>query len=129
MSRSKEALRPEFCAKVDMWELDMGAEGIDHIITCTLRTGAEQDALYASGRTVPGPWRTNAKAGQSAHQYGLALDFVVVEHGKPNWSGKGVLWDKAIEFAEARGLQSLRPMESAHLQEPNWKAIAAETKV
>ncbi len=42
--------------------------------TFTLRTFAEQDALYAKGRTTPGPVVTKAKGGQSWHNYGLAID-------------------------------------------------------
>ena len=114
---------------VDGWLENMSAGGIDYIITCTLRSGAEQDALYAIGRTVAGPIRTNAKAGQSAHQYGLALDFVVMDHGKPDWSGDSVKWNAAISYAVARGLQSLRPMESAHLQHPKWRELALRTTV
>ena len=37
-----------------------------------LRTFAEQDALYAQGRTKPGKKVTNAKGGQSVHNYGFA---------------------------------------------------------
>jgi hypothetical protein len=40
--------------------------------THTLRTIAEQDALYAQGRTKPGKKVTNAKGGQSYHNFGLA---------------------------------------------------------
>ena len=43
-----------------------------------LRTFAEQDALYAQGRTKPGKIVTNSKAGQSYHEYGLALDFALL---------------------------------------------------
>lgn len=127
-SRDIKDLRPEFRSMVDAWLLDMLASGLHLLITCTLRSGAEQDALYAKGRTAPGAIVTRAQAGQSAHQYGLALDFVILDNGKPDWSGDSLAWNKAIELAEARGLQSLRPMESAHLQHPNWKAIAQETK-
>lgn len=41
-----------------------------------LRTIAEQDALYAQGRTTPGKIVTNAKGGSSYHNYGLAIDLV-----------------------------------------------------
>ena len=41
--------------------------GVEALITCTWRSGAEQDALYAQGRSRPGPKVTNARAGQSAH--------------------------------------------------------------
>lgn len=129
MSRSLNDLRPEFRSMADAWLLDMLSANLHLIITCTLRSEAEQDALYAQGRTTPGPIVTKAKAGQSAHQYGLALDFVIMDNGKPDWGGISPAWDKAIELAEARGLQSLRPMESAHLQHPRWRELSQETKV
>ena len=43
------------------------------------RTAAEQDALYAQGRTAPGKIVTNARAGQSNHNYGLALDLGIFD--------------------------------------------------
>lgn len=39
-----------------------------------LRTIEEQNALYAQGRTKPGPIVTKAKGGSSFHNYGLAID-------------------------------------------------------
>ena len=58
-------------------------------ITFTLRTFAEQDALYQQGRTKPGPKVTNAKAGQSLHNYGVALDFALIIDGKvASWDAK-----------------------------------------
>lgn len=44
----------------------------------TLRTNSEQDALYAIGRTKQGRIITNAKGGQSMHNYGLAFDVVIL---------------------------------------------------
>ncbi|SIP97035.1 peptidoglycan L-alanyl-D-glutamate endopeptidase CwlK [Chryseobacterium sp. RU37D] len=51
-------------------------------ITQGLRTFAEQDELYAYGRTKPGKKVTNAKAGQSIHNYGLAVDICLIIDGK-----------------------------------------------
>jgi peptidoglycan L-alanyl-D-glutamate endopeptidase CwlK len=51
----------------------------------TLRTFAEQDALYAQGRTKPGAIVTNAKGGLSYHNYGLAIDIVLLINGKASW--------------------------------------------
>ena len=42
-----------------------------------LRTFEEQDALYAQGRTKPGPKVTNVRGGGSYHNFGLAVDFGV----------------------------------------------------
>lgn len=47
-----------------------------------LRTIKEQDALYAQGRTTKGPKVTNAKGGSSFHNYGLAIDIVMIVDGK-----------------------------------------------
>jgi len=60
--------------------------GIHPLITQTTRTFAESDALYAQGRTTKGSIVTNAKAGQSIHNYSLALDFVIMKDNKMNWT-------------------------------------------
>lgn len=44
-------------------------------VTQGLRTIEEQNALYAKGRTTAGPKVTNARGGESMHNYGLAVDF------------------------------------------------------
>lgn len=53
-------------------------EGINIRITAGLRTNAEQQRLYNQGRTTPGNIVTNARPGQSIHNFGLAIDFVLV---------------------------------------------------
>jgi peptidoglycan LD-endopeptidase CwlK len=53
------------------------AVGIDIKIIGGLRTYAEQDALFAKGRTAPGPRVTNAKGGESNHNFGIAFDIGV----------------------------------------------------
>lgn len=55
------------------------AAGITIRIISGLRTYAEQDALYAQGRTVPGPKVTNCRGGYSSHNFGLAFDVGVFE--------------------------------------------------
>lgn len=53
-----------------------------------LRTFEEQDAIYAQGRTKPGAIVTNARAGSSYHNYGLAVDLVELKDGQANWNFK-----------------------------------------
>ena len=60
--------------------------------THTLRTIAEQDALYAQGRTKPGKKVTNAKGGSSYHNYGLAIDICLI------LDGKEASWDTSKDF-------------------------------
>lgn len=62
-------------------------------ITQGLRTHAEQNALYAQGRTKPGAIVTNAKGGQSMHNYGLAIDFALKSP-----DGKKAVWDTRADF-------------------------------
>jgi hypothetical protein len=50
------------------------------------RSVEEQNKLYAQGRTEPGNKVTNAKGGESYHNYGLAMDVVRMENGQPNWN-------------------------------------------
>lgn len=51
-------------------------------ITQGLRTYKEQQDLYDQGRTKPGRKVTNAKPGQSVHNYGLAVDICMIIDGK-----------------------------------------------
>lgn len=54
-------------------------QGITIKVISGTRTYAEQDALYDQGRTKPGPRVTNARAGFSNHNFGLAFDCGVFE--------------------------------------------------
>lgn len=69
-------------------------------ITQGLRTIEEQNALYAQGRTTPGRKVTNAKGGQSYHNWGLAIDLAELKDGKINWAFK---YEQLLPFAEKYG--------------------------
>jgi peptidoglycan L-alanyl-D-glutamate endopeptidase CwlK len=56
--------------------------GLDVRIISGLRTFAEQDALYAQGRTAKGRIVTNARAGYSNHNFGTAFDVGLFEGKK-----------------------------------------------
>lgn len=49
-------------------------EGLDYRVICGTRSWEAQEALYAKGRTAPGPKVTNARPGSSMHNFGLAID-------------------------------------------------------
>lgn len=55
------------------------ALGIESKIISGLRTYAEQDELFAQGRTKLGRRVTNAKGGESNHNFGIAFDLGVFE--------------------------------------------------
>lgn len=58
--------------------------GIQLRVTDGFRSSEQQEALYWQSRTNPptGPWATNARGGQSNHNFGLAIDVTVMENGK-----------------------------------------------
>lgn len=55
-------------------------EGINIRITAGHRSMEEQQRLYNQGRTTPGNIVTNARPGQSIHNFGLAIDYVLVNN-------------------------------------------------
>ncbi len=59
------------------------------------RTVERQDALYEQGRTKPGIIVTNARGGESLHNYGVAVDMVFVKEGynatEAQWKTYGVV--------------------------------------
>ena len=77
----------------------------------TLRTDKEQDELYAQGRTKSGKKVTNAKGGQSYHNYGLAFDIVLIIDGKEaSWDtlkdfdgDKVADWHEVVKIAKKYG--------------------------
>ncbi|WP_227104483.1 M15 family metallopeptidase [Chromobacterium rhizoryzae] len=87
------------------------AAGLDILITCTWRSGQEQDQLYAQGRTAPGAKVTKARAGQSAHNAMLdgkpaarAFDIVPKVNGKPEWNAAHPHWQIAGRIGMELGL-------------------------
>lgn len=74
------------------------------VIVQTLRTFEEQDALYQKGRTRPGAKVTNAKAGSSFHNYGLAIDFCLQVNGKLVWKVDDN-WMKVVEIFKKHGFE------------------------
>lgn len=74
------------------------------LITSTLRDNESQAALYAQGRTTPGNKVTNAKAGQSFHNYACAFDFVPLVNGKAQWNDLK-LFERCGSIAESVGLE------------------------
>ena len=127
-SRSFNDLAAQFRARFTEWhKAAEEASGVPLLVTCTYRSPAEQDALYAIGRTKPGRKVTNAKAGESAHNFGLALDFVPLENGKPVWGEGHDAWRKAGNLAPTYGLEWAgtwtRFREYPHIQVPNWRGL------
>lgn len=63
-------------------------KGIYVQLSAGFRSYAEQNALYAKGRTKPGSVVTNARGGYSNHNFGLAVDYFLTDK-----EGKTAHWD------------------------------------
>lgn len=66
--------------------------------THTLRTFAEQDALYAQGRTKAGKIVTKSKGGLSYHNYSMAIDIVLLVDKDKNGTYETAVWDDKTDF-------------------------------
>ena len=96
----KEDLLPAVKRKRDALVTLCEAHGVPIRVTSGFRSFAEQDALYAQGRTKPGQIVTKAQGGQSLHNFGVAFDV---------WpSGKQFTdtdWVKVGSLGEGLGLE------------------------
>ena len=101
-------VHPTLAAAVRRIVSALSAEGHTAIITQGVRTTAQQQALYAHGRTLPGKVVTNADGvtKKSRHQlrngYGRAVDFAWIVDGKVTWDGP---WERLGELAREHGLK------------------------
>jgi len=95
-------LKPVVQLKAETLIKECRKVGITLIVTSTLRTHAEQDALYAQGRTTAGKVVTNATAGFSYHNWGVAFDVVGLKNGVPDWNGD---WLTIGKIGESLGLE------------------------
>lgn len=99
-------------------------KGINILITCTYRDNEYQDYLYAQGRTRPGKIVTNAKGGESAHNYKVAFDFCPLVGGKPDWNDTK-LWKEIGAIGQSVGLDWGGSWKSfpdmPHMQVPGFK--------
>jgi peptidoglycan L-alanyl-D-glutamate endopeptidase CwlK len=119
-SRSLDDLTPAMKDKCCQFIQKCKEAGVDVIITSTYRDFESQDALYAQGRTKPGSKVTNARAGESYHNYRIAFDFCPVVNGKAQWNDIKT-FIKCGEIGKTLGLEYAGDWttfkEYAHLQE------------
>lgn len=75
------------------------------------RSKEEQAKLYAQGRTKPGKIVTNADAGESIHNYGLAFDIVLLYDLDGNGTFETASWErnsdwnKVVQFFKSKGYE------------------------
>jgi peptidoglycan L-alanyl-D-glutamate endopeptidase CwlK len=98
---------PKLADKVRAAAALLAANGTFLLVVSGLRSAAEQNTLYAQGRTTPGHVVTKAKAGQSMHNYGLAVDVVPYlsgQSGALNWKPEKEQFKAMVAAMKAQGL-------------------------
>ena len=101
--RGLSVLHPQVRAKARMLMELCLENGLPLLITETLRTKGEQDALYAQGRTAPGNIVTNAQYPSSAHCWGVAFDFCRNVRGR-EFDNSDKFFDKVGALGKSIGL-------------------------
>lgn len=106
-----DGVHPDLIGKWEKIRTAAGVLGLTIIPTSGLRSLAEQQALYAQGRTAPGPIVTYAdgvkkRSNHQAHPdgWGHALDFCFLLDGKPSWN-LALPWKLIGEMAKSLGLK------------------------
>ncbi len=129
-SRNIHDLMPEVAVLCQHFIDLCAAQGIEIIITSTYRDFESQTAIYNQGRTTPGHIVTNARAGESFHNYRVAFDFLPVINGKANWADIA-LFEKCGAIGKSLGLEYagdwITFKEYAHLQQSGHTLAALKT--
>lgn len=115
-----DLLHPVVRDSVRKIEKALNDEGIPFKVFEAFRFPERQADLYAKGRTEPDTKIvTYARPWSSYHQYGLAVDFVLIENGKWSWDDstpeKKKWWRRMHELGKENGLSPL-DFEAPHLQ-------------
>lgn len=139
--RNVSQLHPELQKKVEQLKALCQQNGITIGISECVRTVAEQDALYAKGRTTGGSIVTNCRGTSysSMHQWGVAFDFYIIVDvdgdGKTSddaFNNATGLFDKVGKLGQSIGLEwggswkSIK--DKPHFQLPDWGSTATKLR-
>lgn len=119
MSRDISLLHPILREIIPQIIGQCAAVGLPVLVTDGFRSKAEQDALYAKGRTAPGTIVTQVRYPNSAHCWGVAFDFCRNVRGREYDDSDG-FFRRVAEIAKGYGLEWggdwTRFVDKPHLQ-------------
>lgn len=101
-SLKPKTMQPLVQRQADKIVAEMARIGHPVRIVQGYRSIEEQDKLYAQGRTTAGAIVTNARGGQSFHNYGVAVDFVFIKEG---WNATDTLWSLLGKVGKNQGFE------------------------
>lgn len=127
-AKNIETLHPHVRPKARALIAQAAKMGIKAVITSGTRDYEEQNTLFAQGRTAKGIVVTNARGGQSNHNFGIAFDVTIFGGKEPVWDGPeyqtlgtigvslGLEWGGAWKFKDDPHFQ-LRPDWAKNMSE------------
>ncbi len=134
MARDITKLHPDLQKLVASLQKECLLQGLKIGISECVRTIAEQDALYAQGRTAPGGIVTNAKGStySSMHQWGVAFDFYRND-GRGAYLDADGFFTKVGKIGQKLGLEWggtwKSPVDKPHFQLPDWGSTSSIIKI
>lgn len=103
-------INPILAARIRKLAWMLEQEGIEIHVTQGLRSWNEQQSLWQQGRDAQGNVNdkskvvTNAKAGSSWHNFGLACDVAPFDGSIPDWNNSHPCWARIVAVGESLGL-------------------------
>ncbi|MEG1353724.1 MAG: peptidoglycan-binding protein [Bacilli bacterium] len=132
MGRNISELHPVLQTRLEQLKEICNQQGLNIGIGECFRTVAEQDALYAQGRTTQGKKVTNAKGStySSQHQWGIAFDFFenVKGHEFENISFFNQVGNIAKDIGLGWGGDWKNPVDKPHLYLSDWGNTTSQLK-
>ena len=133
MSRDITMCHPRLQTLANSLVLECKRQGLQVKIGECFRSVAEQNELYAKGRTKKGSIVTYAKGSDysSMHQWGIAFD-VIRNDGKGAYNNSDGWFDKVGKIGKTLGLEWggdwTKPTDRPHFQLPDWGSTATRLK-
>lgn len=131
--RDTTVLHPDLQNLIAKLKKKCNAAGLKIGIGECYRSVAEQDKLYAQGRTTSGSIVTNAKGStySSMHQWYVAFDFYRND-GKGAYNDSDGFFTKVGKIGQELGLEWggswKKPVDKPHFQLPNWGSTTSKLK-
>ena len=110
-----------------LWRQSRSSEEIRRGVRELRRNGADwvADCIIDCGPQY-GRWATNAKPGQSWHQWGLAVDCFVAAGGRAIWDSSHVGYQRYAAIAQELGLEAgayWRRRDAVHVQSDDCRVM------
>ena len=114
-------LHPEVAALASGLLTQAREAGLDARLVAGFRSYETQNLLYEQGRTAPGPIVTNARGGESYHNFGVAFDIALFDaKGRYITNGSDPAYQQAGKIGERLGLtwggRWQNPVDPSHFQ-------------